>query len=136
MYQAAPEGLGRLVGHVAKGNLLWQVAVHQELLVVFQGPSTYISPNGYASKHEAGMVVPTWNDAVVHVHGTLTATQDPADVKRIVGITVQIRRWQGKWKVSQNQPERNRQSVAQALTDAASDAHMQMASLVQGRGAP
>lgn len=60
-HEAGPGSEGRLVGHVAKNNPLWQHPADQELLVVFQGPSSYISPNWYATKHEAGKVVPTWN---------------------------------------------------------------------------
>lgn len=164
MYKPAAAGLGTLVGHVAKANTLWQTAPEQELLVVFQGPSTYISPNWYASKHVAGKVVPTWNYAVVHAHCTLSAIQARAEVLRIVteltdqheasqeqpwkvadapaeftdrllhnivGVQLQIHRWQGKWKVSQNQPELNKQSVVQGLLNAASDAQTQMALLVK-----
>ena len=43
-----------------------------EALAIFNGPDHYISPNWYPSKHEHGRVVPTWNYATVHVHGTLT----------------------------------------------------------------
>jgi uncharacterized protein (TIGR02246 family) len=37
--------------------------------VIFQGPQAYISPSWYASKKTDGMVVPTWNYAVVHARG-------------------------------------------------------------------
>ncbi|WP_020483890.1 FMN-binding negative transcriptional regulator [Methylomonas sp. MK1] len=164
LYEATPSGLGKLMGHVAKNNPLWQVAPEQELLLVFQGPSTYISPNWYASKSEAGKVVPTWNYAVVHAHCTLNAIHDPAQVLRIiteltdkneaaqghpwrvtdapaeftkkllgniVGISLEIKRWQGKWKVSQNQTQQNRQSVIEGLRSEDSDAQRQMALLVQ-----
>jgi hypothetical protein len=56
----------------------------QQLLVVFQGPSAYISPNWYATKHEAGKVVPTWNYAVVHAHCSLKAIHDPAQLLQII----------------------------------------------------
>lgn len=45
MHKPAQAGLGELVGRVSRNNLLWQASPQQELLVVFQGPSTYISPN-------------------------------------------------------------------------------------------
>ena len=77
-------GAGKLVGHVAKRNPLWQVPSDHELLVVFQGPSTYISPNWYATKHEAGKVVPTWNYAVVHAHCSLHAIHNPEQVRQVV----------------------------------------------------
>jgi transcriptional regulator len=84
MHAAVPGSPGKLIGHVAKANPLWQSAAAEKLLVVFQGPSAYISPNWYATKKEAGKVVPTWNYAVVHVHCTLTAIHDSEQVLGIV----------------------------------------------------
>jgi transcriptional regulator len=84
MYEASAECLGRLIGHVARSNPLWQSSPEQELLVVFQGPSTYISPSWYATKVETGRVVPTWNYAVVHAHCTLRAEQDPQRIRQII----------------------------------------------------
>jgi transcriptional regulator len=60
-----------LRGHVARANPLWRAVIQGQALAAFQGPQAYISPSGYASKREHGKVVPTWNYAVVHVHGTL-----------------------------------------------------------------
>src|SRR5437868_13061040 len=84
LYEDEPSSAGRLVGHVAKNNPLWQLPADQELLAVFQGPSTYISPNWYATKHEAGKVVPTWNYAVVHAYCSLKALHYPAQLMQII----------------------------------------------------
>jgi transcriptional regulator len=65
---------GTLVGHVARANPMWQKA--SKSIVIFQGPQTYISPSWYPTKHAHGKVVPTWNYAVVHVHGTPRAIED------------------------------------------------------------
>lgn len=168
MFKPSDQGFGKLVGHVAKGNSLWQVSSQDELLVVFQGPSTYISPNWYASKRESGNVVPTWNYVVVHACCTLSAIQEHADIlaiiteltdqheaaqerpwkitdapaeftakllSNIVGISLEINRWHGKWKVSQNQPAANQESVIQGLVGAASDVQTQMAALIKSHGA-
>ncbi len=67
---------GTLVGHVARANPIWQQAANQEMLVIFQGPQAYISPSWYISKQLHGKVVPTWNYAVVHAHGTLRTIDD------------------------------------------------------------
>ncbi len=67
---------GTLLGHVARANPIWQDAADQEMLVIFQGPQAYISPSWYVSKQQHGKVVPTWNYAVVHAHGTLRAIDD------------------------------------------------------------
>jgi transcriptional regulator len=67
----ADAGRRWLHGHVARANPLWQNAAGREVLVVFQGPEGYVSPNAYPSKAEHHRVVPTWNYAVVQVRGTL-----------------------------------------------------------------
>lgn len=64
-----------LHGHVARGNELRR-ADGAEVLLIFRGPDGYISPNWYPSKHETGREVPTWNYAVVHVHGRLRVVED------------------------------------------------------------
>ena len=69
---------GKLQGHVARANPLWQAGnVAGEVLVVFQGDNSYISPSGYATKAEHGKVVPTWNYVAVHAYGELRIVDDP-----------------------------------------------------------
>jgi transcriptional regulator len=65
-----------LRGHVARANPLWRQAAGQPVLAVFRGPEAYVSPSWYPSKAEHHKVVPTWNYAVVHAHGPLTAVED------------------------------------------------------------
>jgi len=69
---------GALQGHVARANPLWQQAADTDVLVVFQGPQTYVTPSWYATKREHGKVVPTWNYVVVHARGRLRVIDDPA----------------------------------------------------------
>lgn len=76
---------GVLRGHVARANPLWQRAAGQRVLAVFHGPQGYVSPGWYASKAIHGKVVPTWNYAVVHAHGTLRAVDDAAWLRALVG---------------------------------------------------
>lgn len=74
---------GVLRAHVARANPLWR---HEgDTMVVFQGPSTYVSPSLYEEKPVSGKVVPTWNYAVVHAHGTLRAIEDPAWLLALLG---------------------------------------------------
>jgi transcriptional regulator len=64
---------GTIYGHIARNNP--QNATfdgHQQAVIVFQGPNSYISPSWYA-KTEA---VPTWNFAVVHASGALKPVTD------------------------------------------------------------
>jgi len=70
---------GKLQGHVARANPLWKDGqVAGEVLVIFQGHESYISPSGYATKAEHGKVVPTWNYTAVHAWGRLRVIDDPA----------------------------------------------------------
>jgi transcriptional regulator len=74
----AAEPLGTLRGHVARAN-----PIHAELrddspvLAIFQGPSHYVSPSWYPSKHAHGKDVPTWNYMVVHAHGRIRWRPEP-----------------------------------------------------------
>jgi transcriptional regulator len=55
-----------LYGHLARSNPQWRTFGAQEVLLIFQGPHTYISPRWYDHVN-----VPTWNYQMVHVYGTL-----------------------------------------------------------------
>jgi transcriptional regulator len=70
----APHGILR--AHVARANPLWREDGAQ-VMVLFQSPSAYISPAFYEQKAVDGKVVPTWNYAVVHAHGTLRTVDEP-----------------------------------------------------------
>lgn len=74
---------GTLLGHVARANTVWQ-ELGFETLVVFQGPSAYISPNWYPSKREHGRAVPTYNYDVVHIHGVAQVVEDKAQTLAIM----------------------------------------------------
>ena len=73
---------GTLVGHVARANPVWQSLGPS--VAVFQGAQAYISPSWYPSKRAHGKVVPTWNYAVVHAHGTPRAIESPDALLEIV----------------------------------------------------
>jgi transcriptional regulator len=52
-------------GHMTKANPLWKTfETNPEVLVIFQGPHTYISPTWYNHVN-----VPTWNYQAVHLYG-------------------------------------------------------------------
>lgn len=136
-----------LHGHVARGNELVKMD-GAEVLLIFQGPEGYISPNWYPTKQETGREVPTWDYAVVHVHGHLQVIDDPVWLRQlletlverheanqprpwrmtdapddhieksltaIVGIAVVIDRIEGKFKLNQNHPARNRAGILTGL---------------------
>lgn len=77
-----PAPFGTLRGHVARANPLWNDFTKDvEVLAIFHGPDSYITPSWYATKQETGKVVPTWNYAVVHACGTLRVIDDATWVR-------------------------------------------------------
>lgn len=82
--------LGTLECHMARANGQWREIDGQQVLVVFQGPDSYISPSFYETKRETGKVVPTWNYAMVQVRGVARLRTDPAWLdKQIRALTAQ-----------------------------------------------
>ena len=141
-----------LVGHMARNNPQWQAAAGRTALVVFSGPHAYVSPTWYAepntvptwnyiavhaygrieltedpielkqilsdsvSLYESAMPQPWQFDESSPLTETL--------VKQIVGFRITVERWEGKWKLNQNQSEVRRRRVEAALS-ARSDAQSQ-----------
>jgi transcriptional regulator len=134
---------GTLIGHLARANSQWQHIDEREVLVIFSGPHTYISPTWY----QVELAVPTWNYIAVHAYGRLTCIEDPAALRQIVdasveryersqpvpwkltapqdfidkllaqivGFKLEISRLEGKWKLNQNHPAERRERVINAL---------------------
>ena len=87
---AAAAPLGILRAHVARANPHWKSLTGKQVLVVFQGPQTYISPSLYETKRETGKVVPTWNYVMVQVRGVVAVHEDhPWLGKQINALTHQ-----------------------------------------------
>ena len=93
---------GRLTGHVPRANPLSSLADETEVLAIFHGPQSYVSPSWYPTKREHGRVVPTWNYAVVHAHGRLHIRDDPGWVRsQVESLTdMQEARFPDPWQVS------------------------------------
>ena len=69
---------GTLCGHVARSNPLWhEHPENTDVLLVFHGAESYITPSWYASKQESGKVVPTWNYVSVQAKGKLRVIHEP-----------------------------------------------------------
>jgi len=99
---------GQLSAHVARANPLWQrCPTGTPVMVVFQGPQAYISPNWYPSKHESHRMVPTWNYEVVHAHGVLTVHDDERFLRRLVArLTRQHEAAEPRpWKMGDSAPD-------------------------------
>jgi transcriptional regulator len=98
-----PGPLGTLRGHVARANPVWrETPTGAPSLVIFRGPDTYVSPAWYPTKRETGKVVPTWNYAVVHAHGTPRFIDDPAWLRAFVARLTERHeaRRPAPWKVT------------------------------------
>ncbi len=72
-------------GHVAHTNPHWRsLAPEQEVLIMFTGPHSYITPRWYTP----GNNVPTWNYTAVHVYGRPRIIHDSDEmhglIKRLV----------------------------------------------------
>ncbi|MCY0092993.1 FMN-binding negative transcriptional regulator [Hoeflea ulvae] len=64
------DGVTTLRAHLSKANEQWRhIGEGAEVLVVFQGFDSYVTPSWYVSKAEHGKVVPTWNYAMVQARG-------------------------------------------------------------------
>jgi transcriptional regulator len=148
-----------LYGHMAKANPQWQ-DIQNEVLVVFNGPHTYISPSWY----ETNQAVPTWNYTAVHVTGKLSIVEDSHELLHIleqttqvyessmmqpwnmsnldpkllnhlsdgiVGFKIAISKIEGKWKLSQNHSKERRQRVIHALEEKSDDDSKQIAEMMK-----
>lgn len=106
---AAP--LGLLRAHVARANPLWRCD-GAPVLALFQAASGYVSPNLYDKEALVGRVVPTWNYAVVHVHGRLRTIDDPAWTLALMGRLTARHEGPDGWAIADAPPEYIEKMVA------------------------
>ncbi|MBZ4221037.1 FMN-binding negative transcriptional regulator [Bacillus wiedmannii] len=148
-----------LHGHFARPNEQWKDSENQEVLAVFQGPHSYISPSWYETKD----AVPTWNYVAVHVYGELEIVEDEQELlnslqelvykyedpestyslndvdpnymgglsKGIVGFKVKINKIEGKTKLSQNHSVTRRKLVVEKLEKVGSEGSRGIAELMR-----
>ncbi|MGB8731955.1 MAG: FMN-binding negative transcriptional regulator [Candidatus Sulfotelmatobacter sp.] len=132
---------GVIEGHFAKANRHWQSLAGHETLVVFSGPHSYVSPTlyteplsvptwNYIAVHAYGTMELIEDEdgkdallkGLIALHEPAHAQQwreTPAGFRRtmlsgIVGFRIVISRIEGKFKVSQNRSETERQNVRTA----------------------
>jgi transcriptional regulator len=143
LFDDAPGEHGTLRSHMARANEQWQhFESGQEILCLFHGPHSYISPSSY----EMQATVPTWNYAVVHAYGVakivdqsvlhqivldtttkyesyrpnpweipLPESAIEAMLKVIVGFTIQITRIEAKFKLGQNRSQADQDGMLHDL---------------------
>jgi transcriptional regulator len=141
----ADENAITLVSHVGRPDERLHELGSRELLVVFYGPSGYISPSWY----EVDPAVPTWDFATVHAYGVPEILSDAENLdvlerlvdhfedrlpnpfrmrgtlstsayaERIVagtvGFRLRVTRFEGKEKMSQDKPVEVLERVVRAL---------------------
>lgn len=86
LHSLAPAPHGRLLGHFARANgqgrqLETAAQENREVLAVFHGPHTYVSPNDYGP---GPATVPTWNYLAVHVYGVPRLMTEADDVRDLL----------------------------------------------------
>lgn len=151
--------LGCLYGHFAKANGHWQQVDGQRVLVVFNGPHSYISPSWY----QTTPAVPTWNYAAVHCYGVveLLSEQETSDsmdelvskyepellsndqlmpseyktrlTKAVVGFRILLDAIQAKEKLGQHRKPADQIGVYQALLETDSLEAQQLANYMKNR---
>lgn len=82
---------GTLRCHFGRSNPVWKSLTDAvEALVVFQGPSAYISPRWYVAGQKSKKVLPSWNFVVVHAYGTPRIIDDETWLlKHLAALTAQ-----------------------------------------------
>ncbi|KXY27640.1 transcriptional regulator [Bacillus cereus] len=148
-----------LSGHFARPNEQWKDSGNQQVLAIFQGPHSYISPSWY----ETNKAVPTWNYAAVHVYGELEIVEDEQELidslqdlvhkyenpkstyslnnvdpnymeglsRGIVGFRIKINKIEGKAKLSQNHSVERRELVIEELEKVGSEGSRGIAGLMK-----
>ncbi|WP_242247913.1 FMN-binding negative transcriptional regulator [Bacillus cereus group sp. BfR-BA-01523] len=148
-----------LSGHFARPNEQWKDSGNQQVLAIFQGPHSYISPSWY----ETNKAVPTWNYVAVHVYGELEIVEDEQELidslqdlvhkyenpkstyslnnvdpnymeglrRGIVGFRIKINKIEGKAKLSQNHSVERRELVIEELEKVGSEGSRGIAGLMK-----
>ena len=135
---------GVLISHMAAVNGQGKGLEGREVVVMFQGPHAYISPSwygvieavptwNYTAVHVYGRYIPVTEEEETRqilqkmVYFYEQNNPKPWDLnslpkdyfekllKMIAGFKIEITRWEGKWKLSQNHSEEKRLNVIQAL---------------------
>ncbi|HRG88862.1 MAG TPA: FMN-binding negative transcriptional regulator [Chitinophagales bacterium] len=132
-----------LHGHIARANPQWKTLESSEVLAIFTGPHTYVSPSWYNHRN-----VPTWNYQAVHLYGKATLVEGErlevmlqqlmkryedahaekpqdyyeipehtlqTDLRGVVGFEINIGRIEATSKLSQNRDAESYQSVIDHL---------------------
>ena len=136
-----------IYAHISRANPQWKTFGEQEILLIFQGARTYISPRWYNHVN-----VPTWNYMMIHVYGNVRFLQGdelfallsrlvhnheantqyrlerlPQDfvqneMKGLVGFAIDVTRIEAGYKLSQNRNDEDHENIVREL-DKREDEH-------------
>lgn len=136
----AEDGALTILGHMSRANPQWKSFGEQEVLLIFQGAHTYISPRWYDHVN-----VPTWNYMMVHLYGKVRVVEgeelhsllsrlvkkheEPAaysleslpqdfvqkEMKGVVGFAVDVTRIDASYKLSQNRNDTDHENIIHEL---------------------
>ena len=133
-----------LNGHMSKANPQWRTFAHDaEVMVIFQGAHTYISPTWYNHVN-----VPTWNYQAVHIYGRARIVEDrdeaylllkrlvdrheagshykletlPADfvekeIKGVAAFQIEVTQIEANYKLSQNRNDEDYHNIVARLDE-------------------
>lgn len=129
-----------IYAHISRANPQWKSFDNQEILLIFQGAHTYISPRWYNHVN-----VPTWNYMMVHVYGKVRLLQGdelyallsrlvhnhevntsysleglPQDfvqkeIRGVVGFALDVTRIDAGYKLSQNRNDEDHANIVREL---------------------
>ena len=136
----AKDGALTVFGHMSRANPQWKSFGEQDVLLIFQGAHTYISPRWYDHVN-----VPTWNYMIAHLYGKVRVVEGEAlyslmsrlvqkhevqtsysleglpedfvkkEMKGIVGFAVDVMRVDASYKLSQNRNEKDHENIIREL---------------------
>jgi len=152
------DGSLTVLGHMSRANPQWKSFGDQEVLLIFQGAHTYISPRWYNHVN-----VPTWNYINVHVYGKVRMLDGeelksllselvkkhetgtgysmeglPADfvekeMRGVAGFALDVTRLDAASKLSQNRDDESYASIISHLKERGDDVSAEIAREMQIR---
>lgn len=144
--------------HMSRANPQWKSFGNQEVLLIFQGAHTYISPRWYNHVN-----VPTWNYMNVHVYGrvrmlegeelysllgrlvekheietgydleTLPREFVEKEMKGVAGFALEVTRFDAAFKLSQNRDDESYVNIIRELEARGDDASAEVARAMRNR---
>lgn len=152
------DGSLTVLGHMSRANPQWKSFGDQEVLLIFQGAHTYISPRWYNHTN-----VPTWNYINIHVYGKVRMVAGdelksllgelvnkheadtgysleglPADfvekeMRGVAGFALDVTRLDAASKLSQNRDDESYSNIISHLKARDDDASAEIAREMQER---